>query len=244
MFLRLKQILTVDRSAVTPNTELTNEDSRISSQGDSCPLRRYHPAQRSRLHQGRGAAKVRIRLKSNVIVRSRRRFTQEERGKAGGVQARPFARRSRWTSPTQHARHESRHDQTGPAGRIVKAPASSEEGLDIKRGALPQPSRDRSVGRVVFMASARRAGWKSKKSAKSYPDANQSRRIVHSRCLLAAYQARKLDSAGLTGEVRHNAAPFFPGAASRVWDTTGFAPRNQPLPSSPATANSLHSTRK
>src|SRR5215813_14004741 len=92
--------------------------------------------------------------------------------------------------------------QTGPGGRIVQR-LLIEEGLDIKRELYLSLLVDRSVGRVVFMASAA-GGMEIEEVAKTNPEAI-IKEVVHPAVGLQPYQARKLAfGLGLTGDVANN----------------------------------------
>src|SRR5580692_10257652 len=105
------------------------------------------------------------RLKSNVVV-VKAQIHAGGRGKAGGVKLAH--------SPDEAADIASHMlgvnlvtAQTGPSGRTVKR-VLIEEGLDIKRELYLSILVDRSVGKVVFMASAL-AAWTSRKSPRRIP---------------------------------------------------------------------------
>jgi len=155
------------------------------------------------------------RLKSNVIV-VKAQIHAGGRGKAGGVKL--------VHSPDEAAEVATRMlgmnlvtIQTGPSGRIVKR-LLIEEGLDIKRELYLSLLVDRSVGRVVFMASGA-GGMEIEEVAKNNPDAI-IKEVVHPAVGLQPYQARKLAfGLGLTGEVANNAAPFFQALHRAFVDT-------------------------
>src|SRR5580693_4660279 len=108
------------------------------------------------------------RLKSNVVV-VKAQIHAGGRGKAGGVKLVTA--------------------QTGPAGRTVKR-VLIEEGLDIKRELYLSILVDRSVGKVVFMASPS-GGMDIEEVAKTHPEAIM-RETIHPAVGLQSYQARKL----------------------------------------------------
>jgi len=155
------------------------------------------------------------RLKSNVIV-VKAQIHAGGRGKAGGVKL--------VHSPDEAAEVASRMlgmnlvtIQTGPAGRIVKR-LLIEEGLDIKRELYLSLLVDRSVGRVVFMASGA-GGMEIEEVAKENPE-SIIKEVVHPAVGLQPYQARKLAfGLGLTGDVANNAAPFFQALLRAFVDT-------------------------
>src|SRR6266581_3246887 len=136
------------------------------------------------------------RLKSNIVV-VKAQIHAGGRGKAGGVKL--------VHSPDEAAEVASRMlgmnlvtIQTGPGGRIVKR-LLIEEGLDIKRELYLSLLVDRSVGRVVFMASGA-GGMEIEEVAKESPDAI-IKEVVHPAVGLQPYQARKLAfGLGLTGD--------------------------------------------
>src|SRR5208282_2970241 len=107
------------------------------------------------------------RLKSNVVV-VKAQIHAGGRGKAGGVKLAH--------SPDEAAEIASHMlginlvtAQTGPGGRTVKR-VLVEEGLDIKRELYLSILVDRSVGQVVFMASAS-GGMDIEEVAKTNPAA-------------------------------------------------------------------------
>src|ERR1700721_3726812 len=155
------------------------------------------------------------RLKSNVVV-VKAQIHAGGRGKAGGVKLAH--------SPDEAAEIASHMlgvklvtAQTGPGGRTVKR-VLVEEGLDIKRELYLSILVDRSVGKVVFMASAS-GGMDIEEVAKKKPQANM-RETIHPAVGLQSYQARKLVfGLGLSGDVAMKAGPFLQALHRAFVDT-------------------------
>src|ERR1700683_4876058 len=155
------------------------------------------------------------RLRTPVVV-VKAQIHAGGRGKAGGVK---LAR-----SPDEAADIASQMlgmnlvtAQTGPSGRTVKR-VLIEEGLDIKRELYLSILVDRSVGKVVFMASAS-GGMDIEEVAKTNPEAIM-RETIHPAVGLQAYQARKLVfGLGLSGDVATKAGPFLQALHRAFVDT-------------------------
>ncbi len=155
------------------------------------------------------------RLRSPIVV-VKAQIHAGGRGKAGGVKLAH--------SPDQAADIASQMlgmnlvtVQTGPTGRIVKR-LLIEEGLDIKRELYLSILIDRSVGKVVVMASAA-GGMEIEEVAKNNPEAIL-RETIHPAVGLQPYQARKLAfGLGLTGEFSNQAVPFFQALHRAFVDT-------------------------
>ena len=155
------------------------------------------------------------RLRSSVVV-VKAQIHAGGRGKAGGVKLAH--------SPDEAADIASHMlgvnlvtVQTGPGGRIVKR-VLIEEGLDIKRELYLSILVDRSVGKVVFMASAA-GGMDIEEVAKTNPEAIM-RETIHPAVGLQPYQARKLAfGLGLSGEVATKAGPFLQALHRAFVDT-------------------------
>jgi succinyl-CoA synthetase beta subunit len=155
------------------------------------------------------------RLKSHVVV-VKAQIHAGGRGKAGGVKLAH--------SPDQAAEIASHMlgmnlvtVQTGPGGRIVKR-LLIEEGLDIKRELYLSILVDRSVGKVVFMASTA-GGMEIEEVAKENPEAILHE-TIHPAVGLQPYQARKLAfGLDLSGESATQAVPFFQALHRAFVDT-------------------------
>ena len=155
------------------------------------------------------------RLRSSVVV-VKAQIHAGGRGKAGGVKLAH--------SPDEAAEIASHMlgvnlvtAQTGPGGRTVKR-VLIEEGLDIKRELYLSILVDRSVGKVVFMASAS-GGMDIEEVAKTNPQAIM-RETIHPAAGLQPYQARKLVfGLGLSGDVATKAAPFLQALHRAFVDT-------------------------
>ena len=155
------------------------------------------------------------RLKSPIVV-VKAQIHAGGRGKAGGVKLAH--------SPDEAADIASHMlgmnlvtVQTGPSGRIVKR-LLIEEGLDIKRELYLSILVDRSVGKVVFMASTA-GGMEIEEVAKENPEAIL-RETVHPAVGLQPYQARKLAFVlGLSGDVAMKAGPFLQALHRAFVDT-------------------------
>src|ERR1700721_2349576 len=155
------------------------------------------------------------RLKSNVVV-VKAQIHAGGRGKAGGVKLAH--------SPDEAAEIASHMlgvklvtAQTGTGGRTVKR-VLIEEGLDIKRELYLSILVDRSVGKVVFMASAS-GGMDIEEVAKTHPEAIM-RETIHPAVGLQPYQARKLVfGLGLSGDVAMKAGPFLQALYRAFVDT-------------------------
>jgi succinyl-CoA synthetase beta subunit len=155
------------------------------------------------------------RLKSPVVV-VKAQIHAGGRGKAGGVKLAH--------SPDQAAEIASHMlgmnlvtVQTGASGRIVKR-LLIEEGLDIKRELYLSILVDRSVGKVVFMASTA-GGMEIEEVAKENPEAILHE-TIHPAVGLQPYQARKLAfGLDLSGESAAQAVPFFQALHRAFVDT-------------------------
>jgi succinyl-CoA synthetase beta subunit len=155
------------------------------------------------------------RLKSPVVV-VKAQIHAGGRGKAGGVKLAH--------SPDQAAEIASHMlgmnlitVQTGPGGRTVKR-LLIEEGLDIKRELYLSILVDRSVGKVVFMASTA-GGMEIEEVAKENPEAILHE-TIHPAVGLQPYQARKLAfGLDLSGESAAQAVPFFQALHRAFVDT-------------------------
>ncbi|HEY2547111.1 MAG TPA: ATP-grasp domain-containing protein, partial [Candidatus Acidoferrum sp.] len=155
------------------------------------------------------------RLRSPVVV-VKAQIHAGGRGKAGGVKLAH--------SPDEAADIASHMlginlvtAQTGPGGRTVKR-VLIEEGLDIKRELYLSILVDRSVGQVVFMASAS-GGMDIEEVAKTNPEAIM-RETIHPAVGLQPYQARKLVfGLGLSGDVAMKAGPFLQALYRAFVDT-------------------------
>src|ERR1700740_893557 len=142
------------------------------------------------------------RLKSSVVV-VKAQIHAGGRGKAGGVKLAH--------SPDEAAEIASHmlgaHLVTAQPGARPVKPVLIEEGLDIKRELYLSILVDRSVGKVVFMASAS-GGMDIEEVAKTHPEAIM-RETIHPAVGLQPYQARKLVfGLGLSGDVAMKAGPF------------------------------------
>jgi succinyl-CoA synthetase beta subunit len=162
------------------------------------------------------------RLRSSVVV-VKAQIHAGGRGKAGGVKLAH--------SPDEAAEIASHMlgvnlvtAQTGPGGRTVKR-VLIEEGLDIKRELYLSILVDRSVGKVVFMASAS-GGMDIEEVAKTNPEAIM-RETIHPASGLQPYQARKLVfGLGLSGMLQRRPRRFCKHCTARLWIRTVHA-RNQ-----------------
>src|SRR6201987_5914157 len=155
------------------------------------------------------------RLKSTIVV-VKAQIHAGGRGKGGGVKLAH--------SPDQAAEIASHMlgmnlvtVQTGPGGRIVKR-LLIEEGLDIKRELYLSILVDRSVGKVVFMASTA-GGMEIEEVAKENPEAILHE-TIHPAVGLQPSQARKLAfGLDLSGESASQAVPFFQALHRAFVDT-------------------------
>jgi succinyl-CoA synthetase beta subunit len=155
------------------------------------------------------------RLKSNISV-VKAQIHAGGRGKAGGVKlARSSDEAADLASHILGMRLVT--PQTGPAGRVVKR-VLIEEGLDIKRELYLGLLVDRSIGRVVFMASAA-GGMEIEEVAKDNPTAI-IRETIHPAVGLQLYQARKIAfGLGLPIEVVNQSVPFLQALYRAFLDT-------------------------
>ena len=88
---------------------------------------------------------------------------------------------------------------------------------------------DRASAHVVFMASAA-GGMEIEEVAKKDPDSNSARNHSSRRSACSLIRRAKLAfGLGLSGEAANRAAPFLPGALSRVRGHRRLAARNQSL---------------
>jgi len=169
------------------------------------------------------------RLKSNVIV-VKAQIHAGGRGKAGGVKL--------VHSPDEAAEVASRMlgmnlvtIQTGPGGRIVKR-LLIEEGVDIKRELYLSLLVDRSVGRVVFMASGA-GGMESKKSPKKIPSPLLRRLSIQRSVCNLIKRGNLLSASALRGTLPIMRRRFFRRCIAPSWIPTLPCLRSIPA-SSPA----------